>query len=246
MNLPKDRPILTWLLIAANIAVFEIVFSLPEKMFNLVFQMFYFSPTAATEVWRWFTGLFLQANPSHLFFNMLGLYFFGKAVEEEIGRKWYVAVYFASGLLGNLIYMSAYTEPAVGASAAVFGLLGAAMFLKPLRKTHIYVFPLPLGVIAIIFAFFEGLMVSMQLQGPVANIAHVAGLLAGAVFAFFYSPKKALKGVAILFVCVLLILVLSPFLFIITAIGGFILGLIEYIAGLLLYGGAGLLAVLWV
>jgi membrane associated rhomboid family serine protease len=240
------KPTLTWLLIILNVAIFEITLSMPEALRNSVLSLLSFSAGTSFEVWRWFSNLFLHASVSHIFFNMLGLYFFGKIVEEEVGRKWYLAIYFAAGLLGNFAFMFTSTAPAIGASAAIFGLMGAAMLLKPLRKTHMYVFPLPLGIVAILFALFESLIVSSGVIGPVANIAHVAGMVVGIIFAFFYSPKKTLKGFLLLLVCILLILVLVPFILIITFAGGIILQVIEYIIGFFLYGVAKLLSVIWV
>ncbi len=245
MKYGTERPVITWLLIAINIIVFEVLFSLPEPMFKWVFDTFSFSLATSPQVWRWITNMFLQANSTHLFFNMISLYFFGKVVENQMGKKWWLAIYFVSGLLGNFAFMFTSTVPAVGASAAVFGLMGAAMFLRPLERIHLFIFPLPLGIVAIILATFESLIVAAGITGPVANIAHVAGLLAGIVFAFFHSPKKAAKGLFILIICAILIVLLVPFLFIITAAGGLVLQVAEIVVGFFLYGIAKLLGVLW-
>jgi len=236
---------LTNSLIIINVIIFEIVFSLPEGLFNFVFETFSFSYGTSFQIWRWFTNMFLHINASHLFFNMLGLYFFGRAIENKLPAKWFLSIYFFSGLLGNFVYMFSNTEPAVGASAAVFGLMGTAMFLNPLEKTYMYVFQLPLGIVAILFAIFETIMFTSNMAGPVANIAHIAGLFTGIIFAFFYSPKTSLKGALILLICILLILLLLPFLLIITTIGGFIIEIIDYIVGIVLYNIADFISVLW-
>ena len=74
---------ITWSLIAANVIIFLLVFSFPEPTKDWVFQTFSFSGETMLQLWRWFTSLFLHAGASHLFFNMLGLFFFGKILEEK-------------------------------------------------------------------------------------------------------------------------------------------------------------------
>ena len=175
---------MTWYLISANVIIFLLVFSFPEPTREWVFATFSFSSATMFQLWRWFTSLFLHASASHLFFNMLGLFFFGKILEEELSekREWFPAIYFISGLLGNFVFMFTSIDPVVGASGAVFGIMGAIMLLNPVKKIHLYLFPLPLGIIAITFAIFETMVVYFQpdlAPSNVANIAHVAGLITG-------------------------------------------------------------------
>jgi hypothetical protein len=122
------------------------------------------------------------------------------------------------------------------------------MFLNPVEKIHIYLVPLPLGIVAITFAMFETLVVYFQPDlgsSNVAHIAHIAGLMTGAVFAFFYEPKKATKGIFVLVVCILLLMLLSPLFVIISGIGTLFLQALELIFGSLLYGIANLISVIW-
>ena len=238
----------TWFLIIANVIVFLLVFSMPVEMQDWVFQAFAFGGETMFEPWRCFTSLFLHASASHLFFNMVGLYFFGKILEHEVKSQWFLATYFVAGLLGNFIFMFTSPHMVVGASGAMFGVLGAAMLLNPVKRIHLYIFPLPLGIIAISFALFETLVVYFQPQefSNVANISHVAGLLTGALFGFFYNPKRAMEGLLVLLVCAVLIMFLGPFLAIITGIGAFILQFLEMVIGFFLYNIAYLIGlVLW-
>ena len=239
---------ITWLLVVLNVLVFIIVFSMPQVMQDWVFQTFSFSGGGVFEIWRWFTSLFMHISASHLFFNMLGLYFFGKIFEEEVNRQWFLSAYFASGLIGNFVFMLTSAAPVVGASGCVFGVMGAAMLLNPIKRIRLYLFPLPLGIIAILFLIFETLVVYFQPQefSGVANIAHLGGVIAGSVFAFFYDWRRASKGLLVLFVCIVLLIVLAPIFALITGIGGLILGVIETIVGFFLYGIAGLLSFIWV
>lgn len=243
-------PRLTYLLILANVLVFLLVFSMPEAMQEYVFELLSFSAAGAFQPWKWFTSLFMHVSASHLFFNMLGLYFFGKILEKEVPAQWFLGIFFVAGLLGNFAFMFTSPSPVVGASGAMFGVMGAAMFLSPLKKVYLYVFPLPLAVVAIAFTVFESFVVYFQpeefIGNDVANIAHVAGIITGAVFAFFHAPKKSLKGSLVLLFALLLLILLSPLFALVAGIGGAILSVLDYIIGLVLYNLAGMLSFLWV
>ncbi len=244
----EEHP-LTWSLMIINIVIFIVIFSLPniEAAFNLLS----FSWATKFEVWRWFTSLFMHASASHLFFNMLGLFFFGKVLEKEVSRQWFLAVYFISGLIGNFVYMFTDILPVVGASGCVFGVMGAAMLLNPIKRIHLYLFPLPLGVVAIAFVIFETLAVYykpealQEVTSNVANVAHLGGVMTGGMFAMFNNPKRSAKGVLVLGVSVVLLIILAPVFALIAGIAGLILGVVDLVVGFFLYSLAGLLSMLW-
>jgi membrane associated rhomboid family serine protease len=86
---------------------------------------------AEGEWWRMITAAFLHYGPLHLALNMLALWWFGAAVEETIGRGRYIAVYLISGIAGSAgALLFDPTTPTVGASGAIFGILGAAFVLE--------------------------------------------------------------------------------------------------------------------
>jgi len=242
---------LMWALIFANVIVFILVFSMPEAMRVWVFEAFSFSGPQSLEVWRWFTSMFLHVSASHLFFNMLGLYFFGKALEDDMSPGWFAAVYFISGLIGTFAYMFTNSMPVVGASGCVFGIMGAAMFLNPIKRIHLYIFPLPLGLVAIIFVIFESMAVFFQpealaeLTSGVANVAHIGGIITGTMFAFFYTPKRAFRGFFVLGFLLLLLVILSPIFALIATFAGFILEVIDLVVGIFLYGIAKVISFIW-
>ncbi|MBU0530826.1 MAG: rhomboid family intramembrane serine protease [Candidatus Aenigmatarchaeota archaeon] len=238
---------LTWGLILVNFIVFEILFSLPLASREIVVELLSFSYGTSFEAWRWVTSMFVHANASHFFFNMLGLYFFGKILEEEISKQWYIAIYFIGGFMGSFVFMFSNPSPVIGASGAMFAVMGAAMFLNPVKKIHIYVIPLTSGIVAIFFVIVETFILYMQPDfGNVAHIAHIGGLATGAIFAFFHSPKKSLKGMILLGISLALIVILAPIFGFITGIGGIILQVLDLIIGFVLYGIANAISVIWV
>jgi membrane associated rhomboid family serine protease len=235
---------LTKILILVNVIVFLLVFSLPQELMIWAFNTFGF--TLNVEIWRFFTSLFLHASAAHLFSNMLGLYFFGKVAEEELGQKAFAATYIVSGIIGNLAYGLTTTGIVVGASGCVFGLMAAAMLAKPEKSITMYIIPLPLGLIAILFAAFSTILaVSSPTYAGIAHISHAAGLITGGLIAFYLKPKRSLKSVLILIFFVLLLAVLGQIFSLIIGIGSLILEIIEKVVGFVLYGIAELLRGIW-
>ena len=84
-------------------------------------------PLIATgEYWRFFTAMFLHAGPIHLFFNCFALFIFGRLVEGVYGNARFTTIYLLAGLSGSVLsYMFNRDAIAVGASGAIFGILGA-------------------------------------------------------------------------------------------------------------------------
>lgn len=238
---------ITWLLIIINVVIFELIFSLPEASREAVVNLLSFSSGTSFEIWRWITSMFVHANASHIFFNMLGLYFFGKILEEEVSPQWYLAIYFIGGIIGSFVFMLTDSSPVIGASGAMFAVIGAAMLLNPLKKIHLYVFPLTSGIIAIFFVIIETFATFIQPNfGNVAHIAHIGGLVTGATFAFFHSPKKSVKGSILLAISLALLLILAPIFGLITGVGGLALEFFDLIIGFVLYGIANALSVIWI
>jgi membrane associated rhomboid family serine protease len=134
------------------------------------------------QYWRFFTSMFLHAGLLHLAFNMYALYLFGDLVEDIYGRATFVAIYFLSGFLGG-VASYAFGSPyvlAVGASGAIFGLIGAwAAYNFKRRGTALG--SANLRGAAIIVAI--NLVLGFTIPG-VDNLAHIGGLVAGGVAGF--------------------------------------------------------------
>jgi membrane associated rhomboid family serine protease len=237
---------ITWLLIFLNVIVFLLVFSAPQDVRDGTFERYSLSQATAAQIWRWVTSMFLHASASHLFFNMLGLFVFGRIVESQVKPQWYLSIYFASGLLGSLAFLFTSPVPVVGASGAIFGLLGAAMLWKPLEKVFIFVFPLPLSLVAVLYIITESLVAYSQPGfGDVAHIAHIGGLITGAVFGFVNSPKKAGKGFLWLILMAAILVIIAPLIGFVADAGNLILQIVDTFVGIFLYGLAWALSTLW-
>jgi membrane associated rhomboid family serine protease len=87
---------------------------------NWVLQTFGYVPALTlSEPWRLITSMFLHADISHLLFNMLALFLFGVYLERKVGSKWFLIIYFLSGIIGSLGF-AMFSSPdsiAIGASS---------------------------------------------------------------------------------------------------------------------------------
>src|SRR5688572_4936968 len=128
---------ITKTIIAANVLVFLVQVGqagggVRETTGEVFVRFSIFGPAVADgEWWRLITGAFLHAGPIHILFNMLMLWWFGQALEALLGPVRYVGIYFASALAGSAgALLVAPDVPTVGASGAVFGILGAGLLLE--------------------------------------------------------------------------------------------------------------------
>lgn len=158
-------------------------------------EAFIFAPLLAfQEPWRFITSMFLHGGIMHLFFNGFALLLFGNVVERRIGSKQFIILYFVSGLIGGLAYYATYLLgiippiPALGASGAIFGCLGAAAIMFPEMRIYVYFIPMKMKHAAILFVFLE-FFGSFNLASGVASAAHLGGLLFGLAYAWFLNRK---------------------------------------------------------
>ncbi len=128
--------------------------------------------------WRWVTVCFLHGGWEHIIGNVAGLYEFGRSVELLWGSGWFLGIFMATGLTGNMLSF-AITRPAlaVGASGAVFGLCGAVIAAYTMRKKYI--------ALRSQAAIFKMVIIGLYLLANgfrsrgVDNMAHLGGFIGG-------------------------------------------------------------------
>lgn len=139
--------------------------------------------------YRMITSMFLHSDTGHLFSNMIIVYFMGQIVERRLGHIPYAALYFLSGIAGDVLSMgyellSGNYSASVGASGAVFGVEGALLLLVILYRSNLEYMTPGKVVFSIAFALYCGFT-----STGINNAAHIGGLLMGfalaAVFCMF-------------------------------------------------------------
>ncbi|MDF2441623.1 MAG: hypothetical protein JWN98_2607 [Abditibacteriota bacterium] len=217
---PKHVPFITRLLILSNVIAFgwQLWASIEGRSGALIAQWgvrpkCYLSPNScgialpaeADELWQpILVSLFLHGGLLHIAFNMLFLAVFGPGVEDRLGRGKYVLLYFVCGVAATLAHVITHPAsgvPAIGASGAIAGVLGAYFILLPKSwiLTYfppIFLFPVPAPLF--LFAWIAGQVVnamgllSLGLvhrdASDVAWMAHIGGFLWGAAWAWTIKP----------------------------------------------------------
>ena len=203
------RPYLNYTLIAVNVAVFiwEAVvtsFFTDQEAVNKIFFMYgtvpdlLFSnfPASLPSV---ITSMFMHGGIAHIIGNMVFLWVFGDNIEDKFGRVKYIIIYFGWGFAAALLHSAFAVSsgqgaiPAVGASGAISGVLGAYMVLFPRAKiytiiTAFFIYTIRIPVLVYIpFCFALQLIFGIVGQlspvgdSSVAYLAHIGGFIAGAV-----------------------------------------------------------------
>ncbi|MDE7267164.1 MAG: rhomboid family intramembrane serine protease [Lachnospiraceae bacterium] len=131
------------------------------------------------EYYRSITSMFLHGGISHIVSNMIFLIALGEMLERVIGHSKFVLLYFLSGIGGDIfsminVVLSRNYYTAIGASGAIFGLIGAMLVLVVLNDGHYEGISIKRMVLAIVYMVYSG----MQSEG-INNAAHLGGLVFG-------------------------------------------------------------------
>lgn len=182
-------------ILSINIVVFFVsIFGL----YGFFLEWFGYKPNIAdtlTQPWRIFTYAFIhsQANPFHIVFNMLILWFFGKPVEQHIGTKSFISIYFFAAIGGALIHLlgasltgSGLGIPVIGASGAVMGISVAFAFLFPNMQVLFIFIPMPAKYLVALFVLLDFLFLGSG--DNVARLVHIGG--AATAFLIMYYRTK--------------------------------------------------------
>jgi membrane associated rhomboid family serine protease len=196
---PAAGAIVTWTLVAINVAVFLVTWVRPSIVTNLeMFGRAYYAlggpahGVAAGEWYRLITSAFLAPATGlsglgfvDILFNMWALIFVGPSLEGLLGRARFLAVYLVSAVGGGVLYyfLAPPDQPAVGASGAIFGLFGAWFVVS--RR-------LRLDTRGIVMLIAINLALSFFFHNIIAWQDHIGGLLTGALLtaAYAYAPRK--------------------------------------------------------
>jgi len=201
---------LTLLLIIINVLVFFYSLNAPENFF--VSYGFSVSNFLSGKYYVLITSMFLHAGVFHLANNMIALFFLGSSIESKVKWWQYLLVYFLAGILGCLsmfipIFGYSSTDIAVGASAAISGLIGLGAFVSPGKLTFFpFIIPVPFLVAGAIY--FLSTASLLFVQSNMAYPAHFAGLLGGAVFGLIWGENRLKRMILFILICLLILALL--------------------------------------
>jgi len=206
LGLPPITPAVKWLLLT-NIIVFllDALTTDPTKpgpgLFERFFALIPASPLLTLQVWRLITYQFLHRGLGHIFFNMLGLFFFGSPLERHWGTKKFLIFYLVCGVAGGVFYILLVVTgflpvgSLVGASGSVLGVLTACAILFPHIKVFLFPipFPVPIRVVAVGLICFSAVIILSKGKNAGGEAAHLAGIAAGTFYVLSDSWRTSLK-----------------------------------------------------
>ena len=202
-NPTRLTPIINWTIIAASIITFLWQTSRGESYFIFTLVNYGLTPARILNgngLHTFITNMFLHGGWSHLLGNMLFLTIFGDNIEDCCGHIRYLAFYIASGVTASALWMlTAWNSPypAVGASGAISGVLGAYFILYPNVRIRTLmgvgffwrVIRVPAYVMIGLWFLYQLILASIPLNTGVAYWAHIGGFIAGMALSKIIKPR---------------------------------------------------------
>jgi membrane associated rhomboid family serine protease len=182
-----------WLLIS-NISIFVLYFLAHNWGFGGgFFSWFALRPRSVVQsfaIWQLVTHMFLHSPLGffHILFNMLGLWFFGRALEDAWGSKRFLQFYLICGVGTGIVIViiAALTGmmdiQALGASGAIYGVLAAFAVLWPNQQVIFFIFPLKAKHLVLIFAAISFLSSLASRGTEISAIGHLTGMAIGYLY----------------------------------------------------------------
>ncbi len=191
MNNPIRKPFrysysnVSFILIGLNLAVFMINMIMPKTMYYLAMIP---SFVLHGYVWQFMTYMFVHSGITHIAFNMLALFFFGQAIERQMGSREFLLFYLVTGTLAGIFsfviyYLNGTNIVLLGASGAIYAVLLAYAVYYPDSRIYIFgIIPMKATTLVIVYTGIEVVSQMGNFRSGVAHLTHLAGF----GFAFLY------------------------------------------------------------
>jgi len=187
----EPKPCITYSLIALNVLMFIITAFLSQNFIdsdkNVLIKLGakYNELISKGEYYRFITSMFLHGGLLHVVLNMYSLYFIGPLIEKVFGRVKYLIIYFISGITAAIFSYLFSDSVSIGASGAIFGLLGATLIFAVKVRNALGKEFLRSVVSVIAINLFIGLTMP-----NIDNYAHLGGLIGGVIVTLLLSMIK--------------------------------------------------------
>ena len=179
---------ITYWLIGINLVIFLLSRVLGSDVRNLMYYFLSMVPATVIKGWVWsfITYMFMHADFGHVFFNMLGLFFFGVQIERQMGSKEFLLFYIVTGALAGVLSFFIYYLTGnlvvflMGASGALYAVLLAFAVLNPTSVIYIWgILPLRAPVMVLVYTILSFFFIATGSGGNIAHLTHLAGFLFG-------------------------------------------------------------------
>jgi len=167
-------------IICVIVFILQIIYPQITNQFALV------SINVLSNPWTTVTSIFLHGNFQHLFYNMFALGLFGSVLEKIIGGKKFLILFFVSGIISSIGSILFYTA-SIGASGAIFGVLGTLAVLRPRMTVYVSYVPMPMALAVALWSI--GDLVGLFAPTEVAHAAHLFGLAFGLISGFILRKQ---------------------------------------------------------
>ncbi|MFA5293579.1 MAG: rhomboid family intramembrane serine protease [Phycisphaerae bacterium] len=198
-RLPQLTPVVKWLLIL-NVSIYLLSIII-KPLGWFIYDWLSVDATStfrSLQLWRLVGYQFLHdlTNPWHLIWNMVGLYFLGPTLERFWQSKKFLTFYLLCGIAGGVFYLMLANFGAVragfliGASGSILGMLAACAILFPQFVVFLLFFPVPIRIAAVILTFFYIANIFIGSSNAGGDVAHLAGMAAGAGYVYLWPKFK--------------------------------------------------------
>jgi hypothetical protein len=177
-------------------AIIFIVYIISLGFPDFIFSNFsLISSEAFAKPWMFVTHIFLHDGYLHLIYNLIALLLFGTILERTIGSRNFLLVFFISGIVAGFATIFFY-DVAVGASGAIFGVMGTIAVLRPKMVIWVYMIPMYMMVAVCVWAAIDMFGLLYPYPGDrIAHAAHLFGMAYGIAYGLYLrnryrEPKK--------------------------------------------------------
>ena len=181
----KGKEEFSWYVIKLSliiIAVFALLNVFPFYTDNFALN----SSTFLQQPWSLVTYIFLHADLNHIFSNLFSLVLFGFILEKTVGSRNFLIIFFSYGIFAGIVSLLFYPS-VIGASGAIFGIMGVLAVIRPKMVVLAFGIPIPMLVAVAMWAALD--LGGIFYPSSIANIGHLAGLCAGIFIGFWIRPR---------------------------------------------------------
>ena len=196
--MPSSRSYVTYTIMGVTIGFYLLQQIVGNSPYGMDWLTFYGAKINALiragQIWRLLTPALLHASIPHILFNMYALLVIGVGLERYFGHGRYFLLYVLTAFTGNVLSFLLSSGYSIGASTAIFGLIGAeGIFLYQNRKLLGRQFGSAIGNVIFIIAI--NLVIDFVPGSGIDYWGHIGGLLGGLIFTWFAGPRWEIKGI---------------------------------------------------